>query len=226
MTFISSFIDKTRTKRVAVFYMVVLITICSLITGCYNNKNKTQIGEYQKPLEDESAEMELFDISSKTVVTKNKHFKIYRGSGLENRWYYYELIDTTGNIVTSQCTYMKEPNISYITEEIVKVSVQSGTGRKSQSVYYFNTEDKLISPTFEYVLNENANVVVYFDGEKLIACNMFNRNNYYKEIILKEQLSDVEEPINNVIFSNDDRQIVIEYVAGLDCREVSEVATL
>lgn len=223
MVSIQNILDSTNKKYIGTF-VAGLSIISLLLTGCKQNLESTESNNSQN-LENSSINISVDD---QEIPHDDKHYyKIYTGESVEDRWYYYyDLFDEFGNIIKHECTFMDEPNISLISDSIVKVSVQSGTGRSTQWTYYYNVKDSLFSPVFYYTLNERANLVAYFDGQKIIIRDVFDDKKYYKEIELQKDLSKTTDPIENAIFSTDLKQITVFYVSGPDFQQTSEIINL
>ena len=185
--------------------LCVCYMLLSLLAGCRQSQN-TNASSHDSVSADAS-------VSSEKIQTEQTEFyRIYNGDTSEDRWYYYyDLFDSNGNTVRHECTYMNEPRISHISDDVIKVSAQTGTGRSTQWTYFYNSSDHLFSPTFQYVLDESSDLVAFFDGKKIIVRDIFDDHKFYRELELREQLADTTDPIVNAVFSEDNTCLTVTY---------------
>lgn len=85
---------------------------------------------------------------------------------------------------------MKEPKTEQVTESIVGVSVQTGTGLSTNWAVYCDVVNSRVSEPFYYVLGAQGNYVIYAayeNGEhSVIVQNMFDKSAYYKAYLLED----------------------------------------
>lgn len=198
---ILDFINKT--KLLCIFSLCVL-----LLTGCGKAApvpapSDDGIGS-KPPLSNSSDASETSDL--------NKYYKIYRGETEETRFFfYYDLYDSAGSLIESQCTYMSEPNISEISPDTLKISAQAGTGQSTRWSYYYNVVSNRLSSTFYYVLTEKEQTVAYFDGKQVIVCDAFDPDRYYKNIQLSNIMPNSIDPVVTAKFSDDLSELTVVY---------------
>lgn len=205
---ISDFINRK------ILLCMVVLTLTLLLTGC--EKNFSDVATLESDFSSESA-----------IIAIDDYYRIYHGTKEETRFfYYYDLFDIGGNLIKSECTYMDEPNISEHSNNIIKVSTQTGTGQSTRWSYYYDVNTNLFSRVFYHVLAEKENVIAYFDGEQIILCDMFDAENFYKEIELNNVLSDSTDPIEEVFLSDNLDSVTVVYFTGNDFDRTTETFSI
>ena len=190
---ISDFLGKILT----IIFLIVLVFICS---GC--TENETEF--YTEPT------VTTVQTKLDTVLIDEKYYKLYFNDSYE---FYYELLDLNGNIIDKQCTYYCEPKFNQLSDDIVKIYTQTGTGRITSQTQYYNTRKALLSPVYNYVLCEKANYVAVGDIELkgVVVYDMFDEKQIISTIPLDNLYYTVDEPIEDVRFSEDLNKICIVY---------------
>ena len=137
----------------------------------------------------------------------------YKLNLIKSFFYTYELLDFDGNILDNQCTYYCEPKFTELTGDIVKIYVQTGTGRISSQTQYYDTRQALISPIYDYVLCEHGNYVAVGDLERnaVVIYDMFDNDNIISIIPLENLLITTDDPIEWASFPNNMGDIDISY---------------
>ncbi len=79
------------------------------------------------------------------IIEESNYFKIYQG---DDYLYYYDLYDTDHKIVKTDCTFVKPVDISMLTDNVVAISLQTGTGIESRWTYYYDAEIVRFSDVF------------------------------------------------------------------------------
>lgn len=182
------------------------------------------LGDYQTVKCD--TDMSITDILVKRQNTE-RYVKIYTGETQEDHfYYYYDLFDKSGALVDHKCTYMDEPDASMPSDDIIKISVQAGTGLSTRWTYYYDLSSNMFSPTFYHVLAEKENMVAFYNGKKIVVTDMFDEGKIIKEIDLKQAVSDITDPIESVTFSDDLSQIYVTYLSGTELETISETVLL
>ena len=121
---------------------------------------------------------------------------------------------------------MQEPEAEMASPDIVKVSVQSGTGASTKWTYYYDLSKNIFSPVYYYVLAEKGDTVVYFDGQQIVVTNMFDEKKLLKRVALKNKLAKCESPIETVAFIGDENKISVTYFSGESYKTITEIIDL
>lgn len=210
---ILDFLNKTLLRGL---FFLTLLALCCIITGC--KQEGTGLKRPQSPDVTISSQN-----SAEDALDPSRYYRIYNGNTVHDRWYfYYDLLDEDGSVIKHECTYMSEPKISVIADDLIKVSVQSGTGMATCGTYYYHINTGLLSSAFQYVLCEKQNLVVYYDSGLVIVRNLFDDQTFLKKIKLQYDLSKTDEPVKAALLSDDLKQVTVTYLTGVDYQEKSE----
>lgn len=177
------------------------------------------------------------EISSTQGLSK---FDVFSGEGIENIkitdeneyykvlyhdfMYYYYIFDENHEIIKSDGPLNKHPHISMINDDILKFTLQSGTGLATQWGFYYDTKKDIFSQNFTSIYTEYNEKIAYCEKNKIIIRDAFDKTNCYQEIAsFSSPLSAAAEPITNIEFLDDGTFVKISYLAGDDYREVSDI---
>ncbi|MBO5196579.1 MAG: hypothetical protein J6C03_05735 [Clostridia bacterium] len=165
-------------------------------------------------------------IDAEFIPYKEKHEKVTTE--------FYELITFTQKPTDSHFTYtytvwgkngdiffgassMRKPNFQMISEDILRVYTQAGTGLSTRTNRYFDVEKELVSEEYTCVLNETDSLVAYgeFNGTtySLIVKDIFH-GSYKKEFSLDNIAANIVDPIISAEFSDDSKYITVTYFVG------------
>ena len=138
----------------------------------------------------------------------------YKIEKKENQ-YYYSIYDKYKNVVFSGGPVSKQPDITLIDDNIIKLVSQSGTGLATQSCIYFDVVNLLSSEVYSGVLDECDGLVAYAKYDKVIICDIFNCEKYCREITkFNHPFSPVAFPFLSAEFRDGGSAIKITYLAG------------
>ena len=145
-----------------------------------------------------------YDINKLYTITDNDDFT-----------YDYVIKDKDDNVLISDKGILRQPKVNIIDEEVLSISVQTGTGISTRWTIYCDVNGGVVSNTYYYVLGEYAENVVFVNYENgrhsVIIQDIFNRGKYLKEVVL----DDVSETVDPVIdFVKFDDKIKIVYLKG------------
>lgn len=195
MVLIRSILDFLNKKNFLLMMSFFFLIGVMGLTGCMENQKKDSIVALDKTGENATSE----------------YYRIYNGNTEEDRYFsYYEIYNKNGGTVKKECTYMVVPEILSLEENILKITVQGGTGASTKETYYYHIEQNIFSPKYQNVLTEMENLVAYFDGEKIIVCDMYYPSKFCKEF-LQGKLSHAIDPIKQVEFSEELETITVVY---------------
>lgn len=206
MVLIRGILDFINNKVLLLFFSIV---ICILLMGCAKSQRMNSYGKEQ------DCDTNLREEVSEDANFSQQHYTIYNGNNDDDRWnFYYDLFDLEGNVVKHECTYMDEPQIQAIDTDILRVTVQAGTGRGATYSYYYDIKNNTVSPVYYYLLGEKSNLVAFFEDGQINICEMFQKQACYKQIAIPKELEELEEPVISVMFSEDLKQATIVYITG------------
>lgn len=124
--------------------------------------------------------------------------ELYQITDNEDFTYDYVIKDKNSNILISDKGISREPEINVINENLLSVSVQSGTGISTRWTIYCDVLNGNVSEAYYSVLGEYGENVAYVNYDngtyRIVIQNIFNRELFYKETVL-EDVSPVVEPV-------------------------------
>ena len=113
--------------------------------------------------------------------------------------------------------FSKEPEVVWINEEIIRVSVQAGTGKETKWGIFYDLAEHRQSNTFYGILAETADIVVYCGDGCIIIQNIFDAEKFYQEInSFPKELAPAAAPFVSASISNDGKTVEIDYLSGSD----------
>lgn len=171
-------------------------------------------------------ETNYYDIIENLKNTKITEETDYYQVVYSDYLYYYCIFNSEHQVVKYDGPLNKKPHLSVV-NNMVKFTLQAGTGIGTQWGYYYDINKGIFSEVFSSIYDENKELVVYSDVNKVIIRNIFDKKIYYKEISeFEKTLSNVAEPIIDVKFINDGKSIKITYLSGSDYQKFTEVIDL
>lgn len=141
--------------------------------------------------------------------------------------YYYTIFDKNKNVLFEGGPTNRAPSIIMLSDNIVKVINQAGTGISTQSCSYFDVEQLLASPVYLGVLAEHNGILAYATYDKIVVCDFFNKEAFYKEIsTFSHPLSQVAFPFVGAEFLNDGSCLRVSYLTGNEYIEADDIFEL
>ncbi len=158
-------------------------------------------------------------IKNETIVEESLNYKIT----MKDKLFYYYLIDREGNIVHSDGPFSHQPQIQPISDVMLKIVHQSGTGLGTNWGFFYNIEKSTYSDIFHYILNQNDELVILGEKDKIVVKDIFGDLNFYQEFSSFEYtLSNVVSPFISSKFIENNK-IEITYISGEDYEIKKEV---
>ncbi|MBR4071009.1 MAG: hypothetical protein IKK26_00445, partial [Clostridia bacterium] len=153
----------------------------------------------------EKVTTEFYELISFTQNPTDSHFS-----------YTYTVFGKSGDILFGASSVLK-PNFQMISENILRVHTQTGTGLSTRTNRYVDVTKELVTEEYTYVLNETDSLVAYgeFNGTtySLIVKDIFH-GNYKKEFFLDSISTDIADPIISAEFSDGGKYITVTYFVG------------
>lgn len=209
---ISGSIDRSCDIMKKHLYIIICIIFCFL-TACslqpsINNSIVTNPSENYK------------------IIDSCEYYRIYK---INTTQVYYEIYNSNGDIALSETTD-KPLTIDMINNDVVDIGIGMGTGLTTHK--YYSIKQNLFSQEFLYVLSNSNELIAYidvpkhksFENRKVIVQNIFDKELYHKEFQL--DFSDVDTPVIQGSFSEDEKSLQITYFSGKDEIEISEILEL
>ena len=164
------------------------------------------------------------DIENPKMIEEARFYAIFEGDNYE---YYYYIYDGDKTIVDEGRCW-RYPTLSMLTDSIVRLRIQAGTGISTSSTRYYDVEKNKISPWYSSVYSETDALLVLSEYKSLIVQDLFDEGIYYRAFakFQHELAANTVEPFVRVQFIGDGRQIIVTYLTGDDFTEVTETIPL
>jgi len=184
----------------------VLVFVCFMVlvaTGCA-----------KKAPQSVDADVKMVAVNAEYLANE----KLYTIETNGDYTYNYEIRDIRGSVLISDENISRQPVIEEVTENLLKVSVQTGIGRATRWTMYCDVVNGRVSDGFYYVLAETEDKVVcveYNEQYNVVVRDIFNREKIYGGTVLEDVYT--VEPI--VECKKVDNKLKIVYLKGNDYTE-------
>lgn len=156
------------------------------------------------------------------IISQNQYYKLFYIDGS----YVYMLYDEDGKIVCEGNNF-REPHISLLDDQLLKFTLQTGTGLSTQWGYYYDVKRDVFSRKFNCIYDECNSLVAYGDLKKIIVRNIFDKRKYYFVLdSFNKSLADVPEPILDAKFVDNGTGLYVTYLSGENQAIVNEVVKI
>lgn len=163
------------------------------------------------------------DVKEHSVIDETAHYKII----YSNSTYSYYIYDKNHNVVKAEELLNKKPELTMVNENIVKFTMQAGTGIGTQWGYFYDAANDVFSPIYYSIYAQTNDKVAYGGVNKVIVSDIFDKENYYCEITeFKEPLSKTVQPIFGAEFIDEGNKLKVSYLSGDSYVEADEVFDL
>lgn len=188
----------------------------AIMTGCENQWGLT---DAQISVND-TVNSSLKDSDHNTIITETDYYKLTEKNGL----YTYVLYDKNGNLVKSEENLTGQPEIMFVDNHLLRVTTQGGTGLGTQSGFYYDIDQNLISDAYPSILDQHGELLVFATEKSVIVKSIFGEHDYFYEMSsFANPLSEVAFPFVCANFSEDGTSVCVTYLTGKDFEEVSEI---
>ena len=201
-------------KKNTVRLLLLVIVINLLLTGCTQDDISN--------VATTSGETTPSDAETNALVDES-YYRIWEEDGL----FSFAIYDKEKNVVQLSEKRTKQPDITMISDNILCVTEQAGTGIATCSTYYYDVENNRLSDVYQAVLNQANGLVVYAEYNKIIICDIFGDNEFHQEIIdFSEPFSHAAFPFVGAELVDNATAICVTYLAGEEYTEISEIFKL
>ncbi len=160
------------------------------------------------------------------ILDSGKYYRVYKTGCAEVG---YEIFDKNGKTVLSNSTD-RPLKINAVAADIVDISEGFGTGIVTHK--YYNAAKNTFSKEFSYVVANQGETAAFIDidkneplkNRKLVVCNVFDSDLFYKEFCL--DFSAVDTPIIKANFLQNGSALTVEYLSGGEQSPKTEVLSL
>jgi len=105
-------------------------------------------------------------------------------------YYSFQITDREGNVLLSREDVRREPHIVQLSEDVIGVWIQAGTGVSTRYAQYCNIKTGAVSEAFQFVMGAEGNYVVYVDYEDgkhtVVVRHIFDDTAYRYEQVLAD----------------------------------------
>ena len=209
---------------VVIISMIIAIVILFGFFVIYNQE--TIKGKEPISIDSTDSEKNVDETNSEIIgeiVEESEYFKLIRS----NLLYYCYFYDNNNEVVKEEGPMGKLPKITVVEANILKFTLQAGTGTGTRWGYYYDTENTIFSTVFTGIFDEYDGKVACVGLNKVVVSDIFDSSKYYKEFSeFTYSFSPSATPITNIEFSEDGKSIVVSYLTGSDYQEVTEIFLL
>ncbi len=135
--------------------------------------------------------------------------------------YDYVIKDKHNHVLLEDKGIIREPEIRVINNDVLSISVQTGTGISTRWTVYCDVNSGTISDTYYAVLGEYDEKVVYANYENgvhsVVVHRIFNRQQDLKKFVLEDAINRPDPIVDFEI--GEDGKATIVYSKGADCAE-------
>lgn len=136
--------------------------------------------------------------------------------------YSYTVKNRKGSVIfQSKTPVLIEPKFAYVNNDVLKSSIQSGTGIATCETTYFDVETGKVSEAFYSVLGEYKDKVLFVDYDngqfKIAVQSIFNKDTFYKATVLDDVYVATDPVVDFKI--SDEGTAEITYLKGTDYKE-------
>ncbi len=150
------------------------------------------------------------------LIEKDSNFELY--SNCEDTFddYFYRIYDKNNEIIDEQ--YIKKETTIIRKNDIVEVRINYGTSAVISKFY--NINDRKDSKFFQDILLYNETFCVYFENDRLVVQDLFDKNKFYKSIKNIEYY--MINSMENLEFIENNTYLKITYLCNdeLNCQEI------
>ena len=135
--------------------------------------------------------------------------------------------DKKGILIKQEGPMSKIPTVCFVDDNLIKFSLQAGTGTATNWGYYFDVEQEKFSEVFSSIFDEQNTRVVYVTTNEVVVRDIFDINQYYKTISnFSKDFSPVANPFTDIQFSEDGNSLFVSYFTGDNYEETTETFVL
>ena len=201
---------------VGIILSMLLLSAC---THSSEASNQSDTSTTQDLSENNSSLFSVYNLKNAETVAENEHYKVVY---LDFMYYYY-IFDENHNIVKSDGLLNRHPRILMVSDDLVRFTLQAGTGNGTKWGYYYDTKKNMFSNVFYSIFDQCNGKVAYGGLNKVVIRDIFDETKYFLEITsFKEPFSYSAEPITNVEFTDGGSNVKVSYLTGENYQEISE----
>lgn len=227
--------------KVRIITTAILLLIVIIVFGGFVISKQTLINDKDNIKDSKTTEESLVDFSTlgvghdtdlsknndesnsdvvDEIIKENEYYQIIRSDSLIYCYFYND----DNEIIKVEGPMSKFPKVTIIENNLLRFTLQAGTGIEAQWGYYYDTDNMVFSEVFQGIFDESDGKVACVGINKVIVSDIFDKSEYYKEFSdFSHSFSEAAAPITNVEFSEDGRSVKVSYLTGINYEEVTEV---
>lgn len=169
-----------------------------------------------------------YNMSEDYLIDSGELYSAYKYDNV----YMYKITakDKTVRDVVNHST--KLPNFTMLTDNILEIKGQSGTGLSTTWAYYYDAQTDKLSKHFYYVLATEGNLIAYCKRENndigVVVQNIFDVTKYCKRFdeFSSPVSTDCTDQIQSITFSEDSKSIEVVYLSGESYTKTAQIFDL
>jgi len=208
-------------KRTWSVFFGVLLCIAAAISACSATETDDSRGkETTEAIAKNESDRDAADSGAAgEIIEESDHHRIIRADSL----YYCYFYNNDHEVIKEEGPLGKQPRVTAAGANLLRFTLQAGTGIGSRWGYYYDTENAVFSEVFQGICDERGGKAAYIEHSKVVVCDIFDSGKYCREFSeFSHPLSEAAAPIINAIFSEDGERIIVSYLTGEDYKEVTE----
>ena len=187
--------------------LILLLLVYSLV-GCRTAENPKELqNPSAQDAESRNTQPTTTSAAESEAIQSTSPFSISKA----NKGYIYRIYNNNA-LIEEQYVAVKEPTCHYITDSLIYVTVQTGTGKSTNWGFFYDYAANKRSATFQWVLSYTKALVALGNKDSIIIRSIFD-NSYHLEITdFEKPVAMVADGILSAEFSDDITTVTITYV--------------
>lgn len=197
--------------------LIALLLVCSLV-GCKSTKPR----ETENPGVQTTTPKETENKDTQPIAPEeHEPFSIVK----TDRGYIYRIYNNNV-LVEEEYVARKEPQCHYLTDSIIHVTVQTGTGQSTNWGFFYDYATNRRSETFQWVLDYTESIVALGHKDRVVIRSIFD-DCYYLEITdFENPIAMVADGILSAEFSEDMTTVTVTYIVEGSYDRVTQTYSL
>lgn len=155
------------------------------------------------------------------IIEEGEYYQITRSNDL----FYYRIFNQAHDIVKSDGPVSRQPHIDLVSDDLLRFTVQSGTGIATQWGFFYHIKRNEFSPIFHCIYDQSDVAVAYRENSSIIIQDIFGEHRFEISSFQKP-LAELADPILSVEFIEDGTKIQVNYLSGRNLLEITDVIDL
>ena len=202
-----------------IYVIILVLFILSSCAQYSGSQNSSLLYEKSVNISLDVSSDDYQNAKTAKTIEETRYYRIIYADSM----YYCYIFSKDGEVVKSEGPLNRQPRVS-IVDNLVKFTLQAGTGLGTQWGFFYDIKSDVFSQTFQCIYDQCDSKVAYGGMDKIIIRDIFDESQYYREIeSFNEPFSESVEPIISVKFINDGDSVEVEYLTGENYQIVIEI---